>query len=101
MQLENSVISDLVRYIRQTNTPFAQWYVGIAEDPQARLFEEHRVNREMDYWIFKECYSADAARRVEQYFITNYHADGGVGGGSNASRFVYAYKKESYTVDTK
>lgn len=96
-QQESSVVNDIVHYIRKTNTPLADWYVGVAEDVQARVFEEHGVNKERDYWIYRECFTAAAARRIEQYFITNCQTDGGSGGGSDASRFVYAYKKELHT----
>ncbi len=96
-QQESSIVNDIVGYIRRTNTPPAEWYVGIAEDAQARIFEGHGVNKDRDYWIYRECLSADAARRIEQYFTTNYQTDGGSGGGSDASRFVYAYKKEFHT----
>ncbi|MEK7118928.1 MAG: hypothetical protein AAB889_00225, partial [Patescibacteria group bacterium] len=96
-QQESSVINDIVGYIRRTNTPLTEWYVGIAEDAQARVFEEHGVNKDVDYWIYRECFTVDAARRVEQYVIANYQTDGGSGGGSDASRFVYAYKKERHT----
>lgn len=100
-QQESSVVNDIVGYIRKTNTPLAEWYVGIAEDAQARVFEGHGVNKDRDYWIYRECFTADAARRVEQYFITNYQTDGGSGGGSDASRFVYAYKKERHTREAR
>lgn len=96
-QQESSVVNDIVGYIGKTNTPPAEWYVGIAEDPQSRVFKEHGVNKDVDYWIFRECFTAGAARRVEQYFIVYYQTDGGSGGGSDASRFVYAYKKERHT----
>ena len=96
-QQESSVVNDIVGYIRRTNTPLTEWYVGIAEDAQAAVFEGHGVNKDMDYWIYRECFTADAARRVEQYLVVNYQTDGGSGGGSDASRFVYAYKKEPHT----
>lgn len=96
-QQEVSVINDIFQYIRKTNIPFSEWYIGIAEDVQTRLFEGHGVNKENDYWIYRECFSTDTARRVEQYFITNYKTDGGSGGGNGASLFVYAYKKEFHT----
>lgn len=100
-QQESSVANDIVGYIRKTNTPLTEWYVGIAEDAQTRLFEGHGVHKDVDYWIYRECFTADAARRVEHYFITNYRTDGGFGGGSDASRFVYAYKKELHTRESK
>lgn len=101
MQQQVSVINDIFQYIRKTNISFSEWYIGITEDVQARLFEGHGVNKENDYWIYRECFSAEAARRVEQYFITNYQTDGASGGGSDASTFVYVYKKERHTKEYK
>lgn len=97
MQKDNSVVIDIVQYIQRSNTPFSEWYVGIAEDALTRLFQGHCVNKDMDYWIYRDCLSANAARGVEQFIIMNYHTDGGTGGGSDNSRFVYAYKKERHT----
>lgn len=96
-QQEDVIVNDIFQYIRKSNAQFNEWYVGIAEDVQSRLFEEHGVNKEIDYWIYRECFSAEIARRVEQYFITTYQTDGGSGGGNEASLFIYAYKKEFHT----
>lgn len=96
-QQESSVVNDIVGYIRKTNTPLTEWYVGIAIDAPARLFEGHGVHKDVDYWIYRECFTADAARRVKRYVIAIYQTDGGSGGGDDRSRFVYAYKKEPHT----
>jgi len=97
MQQDSSFIKDIIQYIQRSNTPFSEWYVGIAEDALARLFQGHGVNKDMDYWIYRDCINANAAREVEQFIIMNYHTDGGSGGGNDNSRFVYAYKKEAHT----
>lgn len=96
-QQESSVAKDIIAYIRKSNTPLTEWYVGITEDPQARVFDEHRVNKDVDYWIYRECFTAEAARRVERCLIATYETDGGSEEGDDASRFVYAYKKERHT----
>lgn len=94
---ENDVVNDIVCYIRKTQTPLDEWYVGIAKDAKVRLFEDHRVNKNMDYWIYRKCLSNDAACRVKQCLITKYQMDGGLNSAGYALRFVYAYKKERHT----
>lgn len=96
-QPESSVVKDIIAYMQKSDTPLGEWYVGITEDPQARVFEDHGVNKEIDYWIYRECFTANAAWRVKRCFIATYETDGGSGGGDDRSRFVYAYKKESHT----
>lgn len=98
-QQENQIVSEIVQYIQQSNTPYTDWYIGITEDVQIRLFVDHAVNKETDYWIYRKCFTADQARIIEQDIIINYHTDGGSGGGSENSKFVYAYKKERHTKD--
>lgn len=74
----------------------AHWYVGIAADPEARLFTDHRVDRDVGTWIHCPAASDTAARAVE----AAYHAagcDGGPGGGDRTTTFVYAYLKTRTT----
>lgn len=99
-QQENQILSDIVQYIKQSNTPYKDWYIGITENIQIRLFVEHAVNKNTDYWIYRKCSSADEARRIEKYIIMNYQADGGLGGGNDNSKFVYVYKKERHTKES-
>lgn len=74
----------------------ANWYVGIAADPEARLFTDHQVDPAKGAWIYCPAASDTAARTVEDA----YHAagcDGGPGGGDRTTTFVYAYLKTRST----
>jgi len=74
----------------------ATWYVGIASDPETRLFTDHGVDRSVGRWIYCPAASDTAARTVE----AAYHAagcDGGPGGGDRTTTFVYAYLKTRTT----
>ncbi len=73
--------------------------MGRAENAQVRLFDGHGVHKDVDYWIYRECFTSGAARRVQQCLITTYQTDGGLGDLDDKSRFVYAYKKEPHTRD--
>lgn len=71
------------------------WYVGIATDPESRLFEDHRVNRKYTKWVYCPAVSVEAARLAEKSLLDDGY-DGGPGGGDHPT-FVYAFHKERYT----
>lgn len=74
-------------------------YVGIAKDPKDRLFNGHKVKEKGGIWIYRLANSSDCAREVEKYLLDK-GAAGGPGGGDDDTIYVYAYKKESYTIDS-
>lgn len=94
MASKDANVKDLFNYM---TFPFADWYVGITNDPEERLFTGHNLDRE-DKYIVRQCSSDDIAREIEQYFL-NLGCDGGPGGGNETSVFVYAYKKTSNSID--
>ena len=73
-------------------------YVGIAKDPEKRLFNEHKVKRQGGIWIYCPANSSTCAREVEKT-LTAQGADGGPGGGDDDTTYVYAYKKTTDTVN--
>jgi hypothetical protein len=93
---EQEIISDIQNYIKKEGSSYKQWYVGITNDVDRRLFGEHNVNKEVGWWIFSGAASDTIARRIEQYFL-NLGCDGGPGGGDKTANIVYAYKKTSTT----
>ena len=80
-------------YSKTTNN---QWYVGIASDPDDRLFEDHNVSKTKDHWAYIPADSEIIARSVEKHFL-DAGCDGGPGGGGPGSRYVYVYFKSSRT----
>jgi hypothetical protein len=97
MAPEHEIREEIKRYIDTHGGPYRAWYVGIASDPRARLFNDHGVDERTDPWIFGWADSVDAARRVERYFIETLGTDGGPGGGDASTTSVYAYKKNRRT----
>ena len=91
------IVNDFLAHMRQCGGSWQNWYVGIAEDPKARLFTDHNVSKDGDSWIHSAHAGTDTvARNVEQYFLS-YGCVGGPGGGSSRSCFVYAYKVAPHT----
>ncbi len=81
----------------QGGSRYSDWYVGIASDPKQRLFNDHNVNENGYGWIYRETFSSEFAREVEAHFTNTLGTDGDTGGEDNTTKFVYAYKKSSYT----
>jgi hypothetical protein len=90
------VTQEIADYVRNCGGAYSQWYVGIAADPQQRLFNDHNVDRNSGAWIYRTCGSSEEARAIEDYFILM-GMKGGPGGGDSATKIVYAYKITSST----
>jgi len=94
---KQQIHDDILAHIKQEGGTFSSWYVGIASDPQQRVFEDHQVPKENAWFIIREAFSSHDAREVEKFILETYKTDGGTGGGDNTTKFVYAYKKTAHT----
>jgi len=95
-ETRDAIINAIKDLISKNEGSYSDYYVGITDDPEKRLFEDHEVSKNgvYDYW---EAMSADSARAVEKYCIDQLNTDGGTGGGDDYSKYVYVYEKTSYT----
>lgn len=92
---------DIINEIKQhfnfnENTKFSQYYFGITDDINRRLFTEHNVDKEHDYWIYRTANSKACAQEIEEYFL-GLGMDGDTGGGNDNTTKVYCYKKNAHT----
>ncbi len=90
------IINDLFNYMAKCGGTRAQWYVGIAADPRACLFSRHGVDEQSGAWIFVPAANDNEARAIERYLIDQ-GFDGGPGGGTSGTRYVYAFRKTANT----
>lgn len=94
---KEAAIEEIQRHILNLEPPdftdWHSWYVGITDDP-ARRHKEHTVA--VGNFKVVCVQSEEIARSVENFFIEHNGTDGGEGGGASP-RFVYAFKKTSYT----
>jgi hypothetical protein len=89
---------ELLGYMKEFDSSFKNWYVGIAREPRRALVEEHLLNLESDHWIYKQALSFTAARAVQRYFLQRLKADGVMATlGDENLDCVYAYHKASHT----
>ena len=93
---KKDIIDEIQSYITEWGGGIKKWYVGIAADPEDRLFDDHSVDKKKDAWIYCPASSSKIAREIEEHFLDK-GADGGTGGGSKNTKFVYAYKISSRT----
>lgn len=98
MSNEESIIIERIKdYIIKFSGAYSNWYVGIAQDPRTRLFNDHAVNEKLDFWIYQKVSSSNSARNIEQYFTDTLGTSGDTGGGDDNTDSVYAYKKSYRT----
>ena len=94
---KETIIKELKDHIATRGGAYSEWYTGIAEDAEKRL-DEHGVKRkEGDKWAQREATSSDTAREIETHFTETLGTEGAPGGGTDASKFVYIYKKNNHT----
>ncbi len=90
---KETIKAEIKAHIQSRGGTYSDWYVGIASDPEERLFNDHNVDKENGKWCYRECENASVAREIEEYFINTLGTDGGSGGGDYTTKHVYAYRK--------
>jgi len=95
---KNDIINEITDYINSScpnNTPYSQLYIGIANDGEDRVFNDHCVDKDKDVWIICPSDTEQIARDVEKHFL-NLGMDGGTGGGKNIN-YVYCFLQNEHT----
>ena len=77
---------------------YSDFYVGITNDIERRLFQEHNVNRETMWWAYSTAASKDIAEQVEKHFL-GLGMKGDTGGGTPETKIVYCYAISPTTVE--
>lgn len=70
---------------------YSEFYIGITNDVERRLFNEHNVDKNHEWWIYREAIDEINSRAVEKHFLGK-GMKGGNGGGDETSVYVYCYK---------
>lgn len=95
------IIRDFDEHIRKSyRQSYGEFYIGITSNIEQRLFQEHRVDRNGQWWIYSPADSEDVARQVERHYL-NFGMQGGTGGGKGdgSANYVYCYVITSYTIE--
>lgn len=67
---------EILAYMKEFGGDFDAYYVGVAADPMAALLKRHKVDKGKDPWLYKQALTFQAARTVQDYFLTILHSDG-------------------------
>jgi hypothetical protein len=85
-----SIESEIDLCINKCGKGYREWYVGVAANPDQRLFEGHNVSQQGGAWIYRDAGSEPMAKIVEAIFLKKGCKGGPADAGS--SHFVYAYR---------
>lgn len=95
-----SVISELLYYVRSNDRDMKNWYVGLSNDPLETIIVEHGLDEEKDQWVYRQCLTHEDAQKVLSHFVitlgctTNSQIGKGI---KDQAKFVYLYKKQKHT----
>ena len=96
-KIKKEIIADFDAHLRKSKKEYwVDYYVGITNDIERRLFTEHNVSRENAWWIYREAVDKATAQSVEEYYLDK-GMKGDTGGGTDDSVFVYCYEITSST----
>ncbi|KPG01476.1 hypothetical protein IP86_04295 [Rhodopseudomonas sp. AAP120] len=89
---------EFLAYIKEFDPIFANWYVGLADEPKRALMDQHGVRDSEDPWLYKQLLTNRAARTVQDYFVEHL----GTAGARDAPQTeefdcVYLYKIAEHT----
>lgn len=86
------IISDVESHLAFSNKQYySDFYIGITNNVERRLFGEHNVDREHSWWIYRTAIDKIAAQFVEEHFLNN-GMKGSTGGGTDDTIYVYCYE---------
>ncbi len=95
-QNEQKISEDFRKYAVQCGGGFADWYIGICENPDFRLFNNHGVDRTNDSWIYAFAVNTEAAKKIAAEFMKTCRATGAEQE-QIKGRGVYAYRRNQHT----
>jgi hypothetical protein len=86
------IVMEMLEFIQKEGGHPKTWYVGVTDNAQKRLFDDHQVHYQDDAWIYRTAASEIEAQRVQDYFL-DYGLDGRKKALCSGSCMVYAYRK--------
>lgn len=96
-QTAQKIADDIYSHLNG-DTNYKDYYIGITNDIDRRLFGEHNVSRKYDWWIYCDAINKEHAQAVEEHFLEK-GMKGDIGGGTSDSSWVYCYKITEKTIE--
>lgn len=95
----NQIVADIDSLLEKSQKEYySDFYVGITNDVERRLFGEHNVQKVGQWWIYRDAINKATAQSVEEYYL-NKGMKGDTGGGTDDSTIVYCYEITRNTVE--
>lgn len=97
---KEEIIAKITEYFSfNAFSDYSDYYVGITNDVNRRLFSEHNVSEKKDYWVWCQAENKEIAKEVEEYFL-DLGMEGDTGGGTDETVVVYCYKITNTSVES-
>ncbi len=93
----SAIIKDIEGHIGKHGGSFAEWFVGVTDDPRRTLFGHHKLRSNGDAWITRRALDDLQAAEVEDFFRSVRKTRNGNPGKSLNHVYVYAYRMKSHT----
>lgn len=91
------IVNDIDAHLQKSSAKyFSDFYIGITNDIDRRLFNEHNVPTENHWYIYRNAINDEHSRAVEKHYLDK-GMQGGGGGGDDSATYVYCYKISSIT----
>jgi hypothetical protein len=89
---------EILAYIKEFDTDFSNWYIGISSTPKVVMREAHGVDEAHDAWFCKQAVSFRACETIRSYFTEKLKVDGTrITGTADDGNWVYLFRKSSRT----
>lgn len=95
----NTIVNEINEHLSKSGKRyFSDFYIGITNDVERRMFGEHNVSKEKGWWIYRTATDSETAREIESLFLER-GMRGDTGGGNEASNIVYCYAVSPTTIE--
>jgi hypothetical protein len=88
---------DLESHARDNSGRLRDWYAGVTEDWEQRLFDGHNVSRKQGEYKVREASSEKIARSTEDKLHARGFQGSHGGGDESSQKFVYVYRTRNRT----
>jgi len=93
------IIQDINNHLTNSSKQFyGDFYIGITNDIDRRLFVEHNVPQNNHWWIYRAANNDTIARTTEKHFLDK-GMKGDTGGGGADCVYVYCYEISNSTIE--
>jgi len=98
---QGNTIATIDKHLNATGQRYySGFYVGITDNPERSLFQEHLVSKDRNWWMYVPCDNATIAKGVEKHYL-DLGMNGSEEGGDDSSKFVYFYIITSKTKEKR